>query len=132
MKKYLWILVPVSFLFLLFSSLTKKEEFNPRQVEVNKNYMFCSCMAEISLRYHDTCGVMDGSNGVYFIDDFLVIDIEESMSFVKSYLDSLDKVDAYRSYREGNSLGIAKCLDMYNSERLDKFVKQKIKERRNE
>jgi len=130
MKKILFIIIiALAFGFISNSLINIHEGKNQSEVqlEVNKNYMFCVGMAYINIEYQNKCSVIDGSSEVYFINDLLVVDGDEGRAFVKEYLDSLKQINAFKSYNN-NSLGIAKCLDMYNSKKLDDFVKQKIEE----
>lgn len=98
------------------------------QMTINRNYMFCVCLNLINSQYDlNDFGSRDGSTEVYFIDTLLVIDTEEAVDFAQTYLDSLKEVNAYKSYNN-NSLGVCKCLDLYNSKKLEEFVKERIKE----
>ena len=128
MKKYFTGLITVTTIILLISFTTKKGSFSQKQIEINKNYAFC--MSLYTLNYEN--GVADynrkdGSIEVFFIDSLLVLDTEETKVFVENYFDSLNGLRKYKSAL-GSDLSIAKCLDLYNSEKLDKFVKQKINE----
>lgn len=128
MKKYLIGLITASTIIMLISSTTKKEEFKQEQIEVNKNYAFCIGLYTLNYKNGvEEYSRSDGSIEVYFIDSLLVLDTEDTKIFVENYFDSLNSTGAYRSGL-GSDLSIAKCLDMYNSDKLDKFVKQNIRE----
>lgn len=132
MKKYLFVLITISIIALLLSFTSQKEKFNKEQIEINKDYAFC--IGLYSLNYKTGVAEYsrsDGSIEVYFIDSLLVLDTEETKIFAENYFDSLYRVSAYKSGLDSD-LSIAKCLDMYNSDKLDKFVKQKIRESKND
>ncbi len=132
MKKYIIVLITASIIILLISSTAKREDLNQKQIETNKNYAFCIGLYTLNSQYNASeYNRNDGSIEVFFIDSLLVLDTETTRIFVENYFDSLNRVGAYKSGLNKN-LNIAKCLDMYNSNKLDKYVKQKIIERRNE
>ncbi|MBK8548585.1 MAG: hypothetical protein IPL63_14880 [Saprospiraceae bacterium] len=53
------------------------------------------------------------------------IDFDEEYEFVSNYLDSLENSGSFKSYND-NSLILAKCLALYNSEKLNRFVRKQI------
>lgn len=105
-----------------------KNADDSKQMTINRNYMFCVCLNLVNSQNNlSDFSRRDGSTEVYFIDSLLVIDTEDAIDFAQMYLDSLKRIDAYRSYNN-NSLGICKCLDLYNSQKLNDYVKKRIKE----
>jgi len=115
---------------LMFTSFVGyyKDTEESEQMTINRNYVFCVCLNLVNSQYDlSDYSHRDGSTEVFFIDSLLVIDTEEAVVFAQTYLDSLNGVNAYRSYNN-NSLGICKCLDLYNSKRLVEYVNQRIKE----
>ena len=131
MKKYLFVLITISITVLLLLSTTQKDKFNKEQIEINKNYAFC--IGLYTLNYKNGVAEYsrsDGSIEIYFVDSLLVLDTEETKIFAENYFDSLNRAGAYKSGL-GSNLSIAKCLDMYNSDKLDNYVKKKIMESKN-
>ena len=98
---------------------------------VNKNYIFCNCVFKANKRL----GIqqidankqikLDGSSEVYFINEAFNVEPDDVREFVSNYLDSLENSGSFKSYND-NSLILAKCLALYNSEKLNSFVRKQI------
>ncbi|MBK6783237.1 MAG: hypothetical protein IPG79_05365 [Saprospiraceae bacterium] len=90
------------------------------KIIVNKNFVFCSCVFQANKRLgieqidNNKKIKLDGSSEVYFINEGFSIDFDE-VEFVSNYLDSLENSGSFKSYND-NSLILAKCLALYNSE----------------
>lgn len=106
-------------------------DFDSR-LELNKNFIFCNCINSVNRRYgleikdKENKKARDGSIEVYFINKDLTVDLDSVSQFVKLYLDSLEINKLYNSYNN-NSLGIAKCLDLYNSKKVEDFVRESFR-----
>ncbi len=118
--KLIWL-----FLLLCINCKTKSNILNVENKTaflINKNYIFCQCMNKVhNYTIIDSSSYLrkDGSTEVYFINDEFNVDIEKSKVFVEKYLDMVK--ENYRSYNDHN-LGIAKCLDLYNSKELIDYL----------
>ncbi|MBK8820738.1 MAG: hypothetical protein IPN49_17255 [Saprospiraceae bacterium] len=101
------------------------------KIIVNKNYVFCSCVFQANKRLGieqiDTNKQikLDGSSEVYFINKAFNVEPDDVGGFVSNYLDSLENSGSFKSYND-NSLILAKCLALYNSEKLNSFVRKQI------
>jgi hypothetical protein len=98
---------------------------------INKNYIFCVCLNKMNRKYNldwhnpKSKTVIDGSIEVFFVDENFNVDIDSVDIFINKYLDSLENGNQFRSYND-NSLGVAKCLDLYNSIILEDFLKKEF------
>lgn len=101
------------------------------KIILNKNYVFCSCVFQANKRLgieqinNNKQIKLDGSSEVYFINEGFSIDFDEEYEFVSNYLDSLENSGGFKSFND-NSLILAKCLALYNSEKLNHFVRKQI------
>ncbi|MEZ4911551.1 MAG: hypothetical protein R2774_11910 [Saprospiraceae bacterium] len=97
------------------------------KIIVNKNHVFCRCVYQANDRISKTINLLkvDGSSEVYFINEGFSIDFDEEEEFVSNYLDSLENFDRFKSFND-HSLILAKCLALYNSEKLNSFVRKQI------
>jgi|WetSurMetagenome_2_1015567.scaffolds.fasta_scaffold443839_1 hypothetical protein len=93
----------------------------PEQLEVArlklKNYAFCYCLSLVYSEY-DSLWIKDGSGGGYFETGAYSIDAYDSVRVAA--LSFLSR-KIYCS-KDGESLGVMKCLDFYNSTELDELV----------
>lgn len=121
-------------IFFLFGCNQKnhqQSEMQDNKLIVNKNYLFCMCVRFSDNRFILKSSnpsmklIKDNSGEVYFIDKKFNVDIESSTEFVNTYLDSLESNNLYRSF-DDSSLSVAKCLDLYNSKKLDIFLKKEF------
>ena len=121
-------------IFFLFGCNQKnhqQSEMQDNKLIVNKNYLFCMCVRFSDNRFILKSSnpsmklIKDNSGEVYFIDKKFNVDIESSTEFVNSYLDSLEINNLYRSF-DDSSLSVAKCLELYNSKKLDIFLKKEF------
>lgn len=101
------------------------------KIIVNKNYVFCRCVYlandRLSAEQKNTINLfkLDGSSEVYFINNGFSVDLDETEELVHNYLDSLENSGSFKSFND-NSLILAKCLALYNSEKLNSFVRKQI------
>lgn len=101
------------------------------KIIVNKNYIFCNCV----LQANKLLGIeqintnkqikLDGSSEVYFIDEAFNVEPDAVGEFVFNYLDGIENSGSFNKYND-NSLILAKCLALYNSEKLNSFVWKQI------
>jgi hypothetical protein len=121
-------------LIIIFLGCARKNNVHvedPDIIIVNKNYVFCNCVFQANKRL----GIeeistnkqikLDGSSEVYFIDKAFNVEPDAVIEFVSNYLDSMENSGSFKSYND-NSLILAKCLDLYNSEKLNRFVRKQI------
>jgi len=121
-------------IFFLFGCNQKnppQSEIQENKLIVNKNYIFCGCLNNVNRRYNlqwknpENKSIVDGSIEVYFIKNNFDVNMDSVDVFVNNYLDSLENNNLFRSYN-ANSLGVAKCLELYNSKKLDIFLKKEF------
>jgi hypothetical protein len=95
----------------------------PEQLEVTrlklKNYTFCYCLSLVYSEY-DSLWIKDGSGGGYFETGAYGLAAYDSVG--AAALSFLSR-QVYSS-KDGEFLGLMKCLDFYNSRELDELVRR--------
>lgn len=119
MKKIYFILILILLSLDSFAQLNNKasEEKLAKERLYLRNYAFCQCLWYTYKREDSLLFIKDGSSGGYFqigaynINAYEIID-----SIARIYSQKV-----YESY-EGETLGIMKCLDFYNSKELNELI----------
>jgi hypothetical protein len=88
-----------------------------------KNIAFCECI-ERSLPISKEQKQADGSKSGYFqLSNLGEEEIDTTIAFVQTYLDTVKYYSATNS-----NLGMMKCINLYNSNELESFVRNVLKE----
>lgn len=84
-----------------------------------KKYVLCQCLYK-AIPIKDTLLAKEGSAGMYAqMGNYDIEYYEKAIDFVNDYLKNADR--KYKSSIDAK-LAIAKCIELYESEELDKFI----------
>ncbi len=118
---YVFVIILAGFFACSHSSRVQNSAFSdPRHPDALalKNMVFCECL-ERAVPLSREQKVSDGSKSGYFqLSNLGEDEIDSTVAFVQTYLDT-----AVYSSSTNTKLGMMKCIDLYNSNKLDNFVK---------